>query len=56
MRTATTKQLEVLSFEKLSSWSIIAGAGKELYKRYDTEIWATGFWLELALIVWMKLG
>lgn len=56
IRTNTTKLAETMTFERLSSWSIIAGASQELYKRYSTEIWATISFGELALIIWSKLG
>lgn len=56
MRTQSTKQVELMSFERLSSWSIIMGASKELYRRYSTEVWAVLAFGELALIIWMKLG
>lgn len=56
MRTKTTKQIETMTFERLSSWSIIMGAGKELYHRYDAEIWAVIAFGELAIIIFNKLG
>lgn len=56
MRTASTKQLEQMSFERLSSWSIIAGATRELYRRYDAEAWTVVAGLEFCVIIWMKLG
>lgn len=56
MRTATTKQAEILAFEKLPSISIIIGATKELWKRHSEWFWITGFWVELAVIIWIKLG
>jgi hypothetical protein len=56
MRTATTKQVEQSVFGQLSTWSIIIGATKELYKRFDTTIWITLAWLEFAYIIWTKLG
>lgn len=56
MRTSATKELERLNFEKLSTASILIGAGKEIYKRYDAEMWAFLAFAELAVIVWIKLG
>lgn len=55
MRTLSTKRVETMSFERLSSWSIVIGASKELYKRYDTNLWAFLAFGELAIIVWIKL-
>lgn len=55
MRTTSTKTLETMSFEKLSSWSILIGASKELYKRYSTEVWAFIAFGELAIIAWSRL-
>lgn len=56
IRTNTTKQAEILAFEKLPSWSIIIGATKELWKRHSIVFWIAGFWIEFAIIIWIKLG
>lgn len=55
MRTNSTKMAETMTFERLSSWSIIVGATKELYKRYSVEVWETIAFGELAVIIWIKL-
>lgn len=34
MRTATTKQVELLAYEKMSDISVITGALRTLYKRH----------------------
>lgn len=38
VRTKSTKQVEILTFEKLSTFSILMGAGKVIYGRHDTVI------------------
>lgn len=38
MRTATTKQVELLSFEKLSTVSILLGASRVVYTRHKVGI------------------
>lgn len=56
MRTATTKQLEAMTFDKLSDWSIIIGVTKTLWKRHSDIFFITVAWVEFAIIIWMKLG
>lgn len=56
MRTATSKQVEYMTFSKMSTLSIVMGASKELYRRYSTEVWAVLAFGELAVIIFIKLG
>jgi hypothetical protein len=56
MRTKTTKEIERLTFEQLSTWSILAGVTRELYRRFSTEMWATLFFLSIGVSIWNKLG
>ena len=55
MKTAT-KDLNKIYFEKLSTWDIVSGVVRELYKRYDTEVWITATCLEFAYILWRAIG
>lgn len=52
-RRATVEQG---SFRDMTTVNIIVGAARELYSRYSTEIWATAFWVLLAVTIWDKLG
>lgn len=56
IRTKTTKEVERMTFEKLSSWSLVAGVSRELYRRFSTEMWAVVAFGELAVIVFNKIG
>lgn len=46
MRTATTKQVELLAYEKMSDISVITGAVRTLYKRHH-EFFSMAFCLML---------
>lgn len=63
VRTKTTKLVEKNVFEPLTTYSIIMGGSKELIlrafkylKKHNSILWIAGFWIELAVIVWIKLG
>lgn len=56
IRTKTTREAEKMAFEKLSSWSLVAGVSRELYRRFSTEMWAVLAFGELAVIIFNKIG
>lgn len=45
-----------LQFDKVPTRTILFGVVKELYKRYEAEIWITATCLEFAYIIWVKIG
>ena len=59
MKTAT-KDFNKIYFEKLieklSTWDIVSGVIRELYKRYDTEVWIIATCLEFVYIIWRAIG
>lgn len=55
MKTAT-KDLNKIRFERLSTWDIVSGVARELYRRYDAEIWTAIASLEFVYILWRAIG
>lgn len=51
MRTATTKQVELLAYEKMSDVSVITGALRTLYKRHHE-----GFNMVFCLVLGFATG
>lgn len=56
VRTKAIKDLEAQAFSKLPSSTIIYLAIKELWKRHSADFYTVGFFTELAIIFWIKLG
>lgn len=56
MRIKTTKEAEKRAFEKLSTRSILIGVTKVLWKRHRDVVLMALAPLELAIIIWIKLG
>lgn len=57
MKTQLRKGIDKDISDKLllkdaSTWRIL----KQLYARYDTDIWITAFWLSIAIDIWRKLS
>jgi hypothetical protein len=55
MRTASTKQVELMAYEKLSDVSVITGAVKTIYKRHQ-EFFNMTFCLSLGLLFGLIVG
>ncbi len=55
MKTAT-KDLNKIYFEKLSTWDIVSGVARELYRRYKAEVWIIATCLEFVYILWRAIG
>lgn len=56
MRTKNMKKLEASVVADFTDWALISVPIKELWKRHSSYFWITGFWVELAIIIWSKLG
>lgn len=56
MRTKTTKEVERLTFEKMSGWQLLAGPGRELYRRFNTEMYAFLLFGSWAVYIFIKLS
>lgn len=56
MRTATSKEAELLAYEKLSDLSVIMGAVRTLYKRHTSLVWEVLAGIGWALFVLRFFG
>lgn len=50
------KVAERAVFKDMTTWGIIYGGLSELYRRFDTELYAVASFTLLAYIVWQRLG
>ena len=56
MRTKTTKEVEAMAFEQLSTWSIVIGASKVLLKRHMDILGGIVIGATFVALLWIKIG